>query len=236
MCWWLLCIVSITALAQEPIPGQKSTVPSDREIIPSDTVFIFTSPRPLITATSTPPRGAIWGLQILFSQSGFGAGLFFQHPLSSRTTLFADLGISGARRSSEIETLFDPVTGRLLVPGKVNWLFIFPLMFGVQHRILTESLGETMRPFLSGGLGPTLVVSTPYQYEFFQSWAYARGYIRFGSYVCGGTYIGSPSRGEAALQVRYYYIPFGGEGLESIRGQPIKDFGGLFLVFAVSFN
>ncbi|MCS6999391.1 MAG: hypothetical protein RML15_00605 [Bacteroidota bacterium] len=223
--------------AQAIVPGGRNPNQGEvGEVIPPDTVFIFSSPRPLISAQPVGQKTTMWGLQILFSQSGFGGGAFIQHSLSDVLSVFADLGISGARKSSEIETIYDPVTGRFLVPGKVNWLFIFPLMIGVQHRLFTESLSETMRPFISGGVGPTLIVATPYQYEFFQSWGYARGYIRLGAFVGVGTYIGPPSRGSVALNVRYYTIPFGGQGLESIQGQPITDFGGLFLTFAVGLN
>jgi hypothetical protein len=35
------------------------------------------------------------------------------------------------------------------------------------------------------------------------------------------------------LDARYYLIPFGGEGLESIRGRPMKDFNGLFISLAI---
>ncbi|MCX8050537.1 MAG: hypothetical protein N3B17_01395 [Chlorobi bacterium] len=232
----LAAVAATTILAQEPIPGRSGRDSTAGEVVPPDTVFVFSSPRPLIAATPGGQRSTVWGLQILFSQSGFGAGFFVSHALTEQLALFADIGASGARNSSEIETMYDPITGRLLVPGKINRLFIFPMTVGVQHRLFSESLGETMRPFAIGGFGPTLVVSTPYEYEFFQSWSYARGYVRFGAFVGVGTFIGPPSRGEAALQVRYYYIPFGGAGLESIRGQPIKDFGGIFLTFAVGFN
>jgi hypothetical protein len=33
--------------------------------------------------------------------------------------------------------------------------------------------------------------------------------------------------------LRYYTIPFGGEGLESIQGVPINNFGGVFLTLSV---
>lgn len=171
----------------------------------------------------------------MFSQSGFGLGFFFQYQFSDLVTGFADLGISGARNTSEIETLYDPYTGRFLVPGKINRLYVLPLTVGVQHRVFAESLAETLRPFLAAGIGPSLILSTPYEYEFFESWKYARAYGRVGGFVGVGTYIGASTKGSVTFQVRYYVIPFGGDGLESVQGHPIKDFGGLFLALGISF-
>ncbi|KXB98191.1 MAG: hypothetical protein AA908_01965 [Chlorobi bacterium NICIL-2] len=229
-------LATAIASAQEPMPG-SSPAPIPAETVPPDTVFIFRSPRPLLVDDPRLTRAVLGGgLEILFSQSGFGLGGYIEYRSTDVLSYVLDLGFSGARNSSEIEMLYDPITGRYLVPDKVNRLFIIPLMVGVSHRLFPESLGETMRPFVSAGIGPTLIVSTPYEYEFFQSFGYARGYVRAGGYVGVGTFIGAPSRGSLALHVRYYYIPFGGDGLESIRGRPITVFGGLFLALSVGFD
>jgi hypothetical protein len=230
-------LLAITvALAQEPIPGRSSS-PTTAETIPPDTIFIFRSPRPLLASDPRLTRTSLGGgLEILFSQSGFGLGGYIEYRSTDVLSYVLDVGFSGARNSSEIETLYDPITGRLLVPDKVNRLFIIPLMVGMSHRLFPESLGETMRPFVSAGIGPTLIVSTPYEYEFFQSFGYARGYVRAGGFVGVGTFIGAPSRGSLALHVRYYYIPFGGKGLESIRDRPITVFGGVFLALSIGFD
>ncbi|MCX7930311.1 MAG: hypothetical protein N2663_06290 [Chlorobi bacterium] len=231
-----LLLVAGVVWAQQPVPGSSAISPTEpRETVPVDTVFVFQSPRPLVGPTTRASGRAGAGLEILFSQSGFGAGFFYQLPFDDLWTGLLELGISGARNSSEIESLYDPVTGRLLVPGKINRLFIFPLTFGVRYRLFRDELSESLRPFLCGGIGPTFVVSTPYEYEFFQSWGYARGYLRFGSFIGAGLIVGPSQKSDAALAVRYYYIPFGGNGLESIQGQPIKTFGGVFLTFSVGF-
>jgi hypothetical protein len=230
----LFSLSSVLAIGQTPIPG-TGTKPADGEEIPADTVFVFSSPRPLVSPLARVAKRSTGGLSVLFSQSGFGLGFFYQQTISNQLWALIELGISGARNSSEIESLYDPFSGRLLVPGKINRLFIFPLTIGVAHRLFEESLSESLRPFVSAGIGPTLVVSTPYEYEFFQSWSYARGYVRFGSFVGAGLLLGPQSKSEASFNIRYYYIPFGGEGLESIQGQPIKTFGGVFLTLAIGF-
>ncbi len=231
----LLTTIAYTAQAQTPVPGESKPQPGDDGTIPPDTVFVFTSPRPLVNHVERQQKIGGGGIAVLFSQSGFGLGFFYRHPITNQLWTTIELGISGARNSSEIESLYDPISGRLLVPGKINRLFIFPLTIGVNHRLFEESLSESLRPYISAGVGPTLVVSTPYEYEFFQSWGYARGYWRFGSYVGAGLLFGPQSKSDASFNIRYYYIPFGGDGLESIQGQPIKTFGGVFLMLAIGF-
>jgi hypothetical protein len=198
-----------------------------------DTVYIFNSPRPLF---SNKPPELIYdkglGVDLLFSGNGFGAGTFFQRTLAVDWYLFASLYISGARNTDEFDT-YDPYTGQLNVVGKVNRLFMFPLMFGVQHNIFTNVLSESFKPYLSAGLGPTYILSTPYDREFFNSFGYSRSYIRFGSFVGFGANFGSSEKSLTSFNVRYYYIPFGGNGLESMSNNPIKDFGGLFLSLSV---
>lgn len=232
----LWCVVLDTLRAQqEPMPGRPPKGPSQAEVIPPDTVFVFPSPRPLIEQRQRQIVRSIVGANVLFSQSGFGLGFFYQYPFSDILWGFVDLGISGARTTSEFETIYDPWTGRFLVPGKVNRLYNLPLTFGIIHRVFAESIGETFRPFVMAGAGPALIVSTPYEYEFFQSWKYAHGYIRPATFIGVGAFIGPASQGNVAFQVRYYYIPFGDSGLESIQGLPIRDFGGVFLALAIGF-
>jgi hypothetical protein len=36
--------------------------------------------------------------------------------------------------------------------------------------------------------------------------------------------------------IRYYYIPFGGNGIDSIKDLPMKDFGGLFIALGIAFG
>ncbi|GIV54392.1 MAG: hypothetical protein KatS3mg039_0910 [Candidatus Kapaibacterium sp.] len=231
---FLLTAYSV-ARAQAPLPGERGTTPGAGEEVPPDTVFVFASPRPLVNHAAAQVKRTSGGIAVLFSQSGFGMGVFYQHWVTDLLWASLELGISGARNSSEIESLYDPISGRLLVPGKINRLFIFPLTIGIGHRLFDESLSESLRPFVSAGVGPTLVVSTPYEYEFFQSWSYARGYVRFGSFVGVGLLFGPQSKSDASFNIRYYYIPFGGNGLESIQGQPIRTFGGVFLTLAIGF-
>jgi hypothetical protein len=193
-----------------------------------DTVFIFNSPRPLINPEGKNPllRNA-WGIDIIFSNNGFGAGFFYQYSLAKDLFTFASLYISGARNTDEIE-YYDPNTNQYVVPNKVNRLYMFPLTFGLQQYILTNEISESLKLFVQGGVGPTYILSTPYAREFFNAFGYSTSYIRLASFLGAGADVGAGTT-LISVNARYYYIPFGGKGLESIINLPIKDFGCLFL-------
>jgi hypothetical protein len=203
-----------------------------------DTLVVFEPARPLLaTGGLDPIRNNAAGIDLLFSSSGWGLGGFYHRELGGNVTAFAHLGISGSRNSDEFENVWlGPIP---VVGNKVNRLFMFPVSVGIQYRLFSESLQENFRPFLSAGGGPTFILATPYIrdgefVEFFSSFGRADLHTRFGSHVGIGTYFGAPSSGSVmAVQIRYFHIPFGGDGLESIRGNPITNFGGVFLSLTV---
>jgi hypothetical protein len=93
-------------------------------------------------------------------------------------------------------------------------------------------------------VGPTLIIKTPYitegadgipyYHEFFSSFGDATFYGRFGGFVGIGAYFGNIAKGNlVGANIRYYAIPFGGAGLESMAGLPITNFGGIFLSLTV---
>jgi hypothetical protein len=202
-----------------------------------DSVIVFTSPRPLLEVRSGEPAKHAAGVDLLFSGSGWGLGGFYQRAVAEDMTAFVHLGISGRRNTDEFENaLLGPIP---VVANKVNRLFMFPLTLGVQYRLFSDVLQESFRPFVSGGIGPTLIMSTPYlrdtqYYEFFSSFGHAQVYMRAGGFIGIGSYFGSLQTGSlVGVQIRYYTIPFGGEGLESIRDNPIRNFGGIFLSLSI---
>lgn len=215
-----------------PLPGRSTPPPSSS---PGDTSIVFTSPRPLLSEQQSLQslRHGL-GIDVIFSSNGFGAGVFYQRIFSETLSGFINLGISGARNTDEIE-YYDPVTQRTFIPFKINRLFIFPLTIGTQYRLFADNIAETLRPYLSAGVGTTFVVAAPYEYEFFQSLGHANSYTRFGGFIGVGANFGTISKSVMGVNARYYFIPFGGNGLESIQESPIHDFGGLFLSLSVSF-
>ncbi|MCL5991895.1 MAG: hypothetical protein M1419_07315 [Bacteroidetes bacterium] len=192
-----------------------------------DTVFIYESPRSLVTpASKKPAQNEAWGVDLIFSKSGFGAGSFYQYSITKDLYAFASLYISGARNTDELE--YVDQYGNTFVPNKKNRLFMFPLTAGIQQYVLTDVISESLKLFVYGGLGPTFILSTPYAREFFSAFSYAEYYTRFSTFLGIGADVGTGTS-LFTINARYYYIPFGGNGLESIRDLPIKDFGGLFL-------
>lgn len=203
-----------------------------------DTLIIFEPATPLLGYGGLDPvRENAAGLDLLFSSSGYGLGGFYQRRLSDNITAFAHMGISGRRNTDEFENVWlGPVP---VVANKINRLFMVPTSVGLQYQLFTESLQDNFRPFLSAGAGPTFIIATPYIrdgefVEFFSSFGRASLYTRFGGHIGVGSFFGNPSSGSLiGVQIRYYIIPFGGDGLESMRGSPIRDFGGVFLSLTI---
>jgi outer membrane protein W len=110
---------------------------------------------------------------------------------------------------------------------------MFPLTFGLQYYILKDKLTDSFKPYFSAGAGPTLILSTPYEKEFFNSFGYGTFYGRFGGFVGLGANLGANSNSLLGLNLKYYFIPFGGKGIESIQDFPMKDLGGVFLSLTV---
>ncbi len=194
-----------------------------------DTNIVFKSPRPLITNDfNQPTKRKFWGFNLVLSNNGFGIGAFYELSILNNTSLFASVYVSGARNTDEIE-YYNPWTGDLFIPGKVNRLYMLPISFGFSQSFFTDILGTNFTPYLNIGLGPTLIFSTPYEKEFFTSLGYSRFYVRFGTFIGTGVNIPVTNKSYIGISARQYWIPFGGDGLESIKGKPIKDFGGFFL-------
>jgi hypothetical protein len=206
---------------------------------PDDTLFVFQSPRSLLTNSEKKSVEKTIGFNVLFSGSGYGGGLFYSLSLGEDIVGFANLEISPRRNRSEFEQV-DPNTGRFFIPGKKHWLMMFPLMIGLNYKVFQNDLSESLRPYVSAGVGPTFVMASPYdyptKYEFFNTLGDAVWYTRPGAFLGAGTYIGSTSKTSLAVNVRYYVIPFGGDGIESVAGNPITDFGGLFISLCIGFK
>lgn len=203
-----------------------------------DTAFVFSSPRPLILSDEEARFKDFMGFDLLLSENGFGAGYFLKKQFTPNFSAFMSLYISGAKNTDEFEHwIWDEGENAYVwkVEDKVNRLFMFPLMLGVQQNILGESLSDSFQPFLNCGLGPTFILSTPYSKEFFSSFGSADGYTRFGCFAGLGANIGVTAKSYIVLSGRYYYIPFGGNGIESVKNKPITNFGGFFLSASMSF-
>lgn len=219
-----------TTTLQAQITGEEPS--------PVDSVMVFEPAEPLIGGIDldAPAKQAI-GMDLLFSASGWGIGGFYQRELTTNLSGFLHLGLSGRRNTDEFENAFlGPIP---VVSNKVNRLFMVPFTIGAQYRVFREALQETFRPFVSLGVTPTYIMSTPYirdgqYYDFFAAFGHSTSYVRLGGVIGVGSFFGSPATGSLiGVQLRYFAIPFGGSGIESVRDNPVRDFGGIFLSLTI---
>jgi len=177
------------------------------------------------------PQNA-WGVDIMFGEGGFGFGGFYRREIFENFTLFTDISISEAKDEREIEYV-DYVYGRSYVIGKQNRIFLIPLTFGAQLRIFKDVLSDNLRPYINAGLGPTMVATTPYEREFFNSIAYAQAQYTLGGYVGFGANFGLDQSKLLGINLRYYVVHFFNEGVEGLKNRRIKNLGGFYLTINI---
>jgi hypothetical protein len=239
-----ICILSFFLVFLSPLWGQvpgetgSSGSTGDDHPIPSDTLFVFKPARPLIDKTATADRyDDAFGIDILFSNSGFGLGGFYQRLLTSKLAGFVNLGITGSRNTDEFpQWMTDPEDPTQLiydVKDKVNRVYTLPLTLGVRYRVLENALVDNFRPYVNAGAGPTMIVALPYQYDIFSSVAHASAFFTGAAFAGVGADFGN-GRPTLGVNIRYYYIPFK-PGVESLRNTPITQFGGIFLTMNLGF-
>lgn len=240
LCGFTQCILVgiICLLPLLPVSAQvtgEDIVPAPTTPAAGDTAMVFVSPRPLLSSQSQ--SGALrdaWGVDVLFSGNGFGLGAFYYSEFSPTVFGFVHLGISGVQSTDEFEE-YDPRQQQWVVPDKLNRLFVFPLTAGVQYRLFKDEVSDNFRPFLQAGIGPSFIMSTPYSREFFSAFGDAQFHVRPGGFVGVGMYFGDAQKTLTGAHLRYYYIPFGGDGLASVKNFPIQNFGGIFLSLSMGF-
>ncbi len=176
------------------------------------------------------PRNS-WGADIMFGEGGFGLGTFYRRNLVGNLSFFSDFSISEAKDEQEIEYI--DYYGRTFVVGKKNRILQMPFNVGLQQRIFSTIISDNLRPYISAGVGPSFIVTTPYELEFFSSFKKARGYFTAGGYVGFGAYFGLDQDNLVGINIRYYIIRFFNEGIESLEGKYKKDLGGFYLTLNI---
>ena len=172
-----------------------------------------------------------YGIDLLFGEGGFGLGGFYRNNLSNSFTLFTDMSISEAKDENEFE--YVDYWGRSYTVGKKNRIFLIPFFAGAQSRLFTGDLGDNFRPYINFAVGPTMVVTTPYEREFFNSLKYAHANFTAGGYIGIGANFGIDQKHLAGINIRYYVIQFFNQGIESLEGKPKKSFGGFFITLNI---
>lgn len=172
-----------------------------------------------------------WGVDLMFGEGGFGVGTFYRRQVNSDFTFFTDFSISEAKDEKEIE--YYDYYGRPVVFGKKNRILLMPLNFGVHYRLFNNILSDNLRPYLNLGFGPSMVVTTPYAREFFNSLGYAQSKFTAGGYIGFGANFGLDKDNLVGINLRYYVVRFFDEGVESLYGKYKKDVGGFYLTINI---
>ncbi len=172
-----------------------------------------------------------WGVDIIFGEGGFGLGTFLRKSLAADLTGFIDFSISETKDEREVQYI--DYFGNTFTPDKVNRSFQLPINLGLQYRLFSESLTENLRPYLTAGVGPTIIITTPYDIEFFEAFGYAKTKYAVGGYVGIGANMGTSKSNLVGLNVRYYYTYVFGEGIENLTNNFRKNFGQFALTLTV---
>ncbi len=172
-----------------------------------------------------------WGVDIMFGEGGLGLGTFFRNSFSTNATGFIDFSISESKDDKEVE--YVDFFGRTFTIGKENRVFLLPLYFGLQYRLFSNTLTDNLRPYVNFGVGPTFVVTTPYDREFFNAFGKAQMNYAAGGYVGFGANIGISKSNLVGINLRYYYIKLFNEGVENMTDRFRKEIGSFYLTINI---
>lgn len=209
-----------------------------------DTTIIFIPSNPnLILEQSYNPSMHVWGLDLLLSNNGFGMGAFYKYEMNDELSFVFNFAISDVKDDAEVEQ-YD-FYGQSYIPNKKNRLLLIPLTVSVQYRLFKDDIVDNLRPFITAGIGPTMVFVAPYlsnqvsydlfgspyreKIDFFTSLKYGSPRYTFGGFIGAGVYFGMDKGTTTGLSVKYFLAPFP-DGIEVMDGGYIKNFGGLFIM------
>lgn len=168
-----------------------------------------------------------WGMDIMIGDAGFGLGTFFRKQLDLKWTAFADISFAETKDEREFEYI--DFWGNVRTIGKKNRVFQAPINFGVHYRIFENSIADNLRPYLSAGIGPTIIITTPYKEEFFNSFGKAQAKYALGGYLGLGANFGLDKSSLIGINIRYYYSKILNGGVESLEGRMKTEIQGFFI-------
>ncbi len=216
----------------------KAQQPGDKGgTFDKDTIFVFKSPRPLLTYEDRNAKlNDATGLKLVLTESGFGFGMFMQRQINDDFAWFFDFFLSNARNKDELERYTYDQEGNIerRVDNKVNRVYKMPMMIGMQYFVFKDIIHKSFRPMINVGFGPTFIASTPYDKGWFEAWDSAKYFGKLGGFIGIGANFGS-TMGTSSLNVRYYYVPAGNSKIESLKNIPIENFGGVTISLNIGF-
>ena len=181
-----------------------------------------------------PPMA--WGVDLMFSEGGFGLGTFLRKSFDYNLTGFVDFSISESKEEREIEYI--DVFGRRIIRNKKNRALLLPVNFGLQYRLFAKQLTDSFRPYVTGAVGPTMVLESPFlkdgqQIDFFEALKYSRLKYTVGGYVGFGADIGITPTHLLSLSLRYYIVHLLDKGIENLDGQYRKDLSSIYISVSI---
>lgn len=179
------------------------------------------------------PGTKSWAVGIMYAENGFGLYGTYSKRTGRITSAVIKLSVSGVSDPNEVE--YYDYYGNSYVRDKINRVFASTLSIGIKHNIFFDDLEGNFKPYIKGGIAPTLILMTPYDRGFFNAFAYSQ--TSFGLGVFGGLgieYYESRSLG-MSLGLEYYYTPILGKEVSSIQNKAINNVGGLQFCFNVMF-
>ncbi|MEI8133630.1 MAG: hypothetical protein WCH46_00975 [bacterium] len=214
-------LLSGIAASQTPVGTIKTSKPSD-------SAMIFVSPRPLLEDNASAAHlDNMYGIAGQINDYGFGLGIFYRRVLSEDLSASVNIDVGTAKGSKEFGFI-DVI--------KINRINVIPVMLSLQYRILNNSLGDGLRPYLTAGAGPTIITTTDASQDFFTALKSPQFFTTFGGFLGFGAYFGIDPRSNFGASLKYFFIPYHSPGIESTQGVFLTDFSGPALVLTYGFN
>jgi outer membrane protein W len=181
---------------------------------------------------NTEPKN-VWGVNVQYSESGMGIGAIIYKRLSNVTDLFGSISIGGVTDNREFE-YFD-YYGNSYIVGKLNRVYKIPLEIGIEHFLFSNSLEGTFKPNITAGITPALLLTDPYNRNFFSALKYIQPGFAFGGFIGAGLDYRESNFVAITFNIKYLYMPVIGREIMSLQDKPIKDVGGLNISIGVNF-
>ena len=193
---------------------------------------VKTKVEPKVSIPSVPRNH--WSMNFVYTDNGFGLCANLYKKVNSEMDLVGGVMFAGVKDKNEVE-IYD-IFGNSYVNGKINRVYIMPVTLGIQNYLFSNTLDETLRPFVSIGISPTLVLSNPYDKDFFKALGYFNAAFAFGGYAGIGMEYRESGNVSFSANIRYSYLPVIVNRVQSLQNKDIKDVGGLQLMIGVVFQ
>lgn len=172
------------------------------------------------------------GLDLLFSDGGFGLGCIYKRVLPNSFALTLDVSMSETKDDEKEE--YNYYTGEYEAMGKVNRILLVPLYLGLQYRLFENIITESVRPYISIAVGPTFVMATPYQRDFFAAFGHGTYYTAPGGYISFGANFGSDTKSMVGLNAKYNFVRvLNGHGIEGLEKKYRENLGQFYLTLTI---